>query len=71
MARKKISVLLKKLRKDLELTQVKLAEKLHVSQVSIATWEGDIRIPSTRMLIRIVEFCKSHKIKISMDQFIR
>lgn len=55
--------LLKKIRKDLNLTQEKLAQRLGVSYVSVNEWENAKRKPSPLALWRVEELMKEFRIK--------
>ena len=47
---------LKQLRKDRHLTQQQLADKLHISQSSLAMYERGLRAPNFDMCILIADF---------------
>lgn len=46
---------LKQLRKENDMTQVEMAEKLNVSKGTVAMWEVDMRTPSVGMCKKIAE----------------
>ena len=48
-------ILLKQLRKDEELTQQEVADKINVGQVTYARYENGTRRPSSEMLVRLAE----------------
>ena len=54
----KIGAFLKKLRKEKELTQEQLAEKLSVSGRTVSRWETGNNMPDIGMLIELADFYK-------------
>lgn len=56
MNQQKIGVLLRDLRKEKNLTQAELAEKLGVSNRSISRWENGITMPDFDLLIELADF---------------
>ena len=52
----KIGSFLKELRKERNLTQESLAEKLNVSNRTISRWETGSNMPDIGMLVEIAEF---------------
>lgn len=56
MNQQKIGVLLKELRKEKNLTQAELAEKLGVSNRSISRWENGMTMPDFDLLIELADF---------------
>ncbi len=52
----KIGAFLKLLRKEMQLTQEKLAERLHVSPKTISRWETGSNLPELSMLVELAEF---------------
>lgn len=56
MNQQKIGVLLKELRKEKNLTQAELAEKLGVSKRSISRWENGMTMPDFDLLIELADF---------------
>lgn len=62
----KISQVLKDIRRDHQLTQEALAERLQVSRSAIARWESEKGIPDIANLIAI-----SREFDISLDQLIK
>jgi type I restriction enzyme M protein len=55
--------LLKKIRKDLNLTQEQLAQRLGVSYVSVNEWENARRKPSPLAQWRVGQLVKEFRIK--------
>ena len=55
---KKIGNFLLELRKELNITQEELAEKLYVKRESISKWERGIQIPTVENIINLAEFYK-------------
>lgn len=47
---------IKNLRKLRNLSQVELAERLHVSKQCVSNWENDNIMPSVEMLVRIANY---------------
>ena len=58
--------MLRKLRKQKNLTQRELAEALHISQTSVSKYERGESEPDLAMLIEISDF-----FGISIDEFVR
>lgn len=56
MNQKKTGVLLKNLRKEKNLSQAELAEKLGVSNRSISRWENGMTMPDFDLLIELADF---------------
>ncbi len=56
MNQMKIGAFLKELRKEKELTQEQLAERLNVSNRSVSRWETGSTLPDISMLVEIAEF---------------
>ena len=56
MNQKKTGVLLKNLRKEKNLSQAELAEKLGVSNRSISRWENGMTMPDFDLLIEVADF---------------
>lgn len=56
MNQQKIGVLLKELRKEKNLTQAELAEKVGVSNRSISRWENGMTMPDFDLLIELADF---------------
>lgn len=56
MEQKKIGLFLKELRKENNLTQEVLAEKLNVSGRTVSRWETGINMPDISMLVELSEF---------------
>lgn len=56
MDQKKIGLFLKKLRKENNLTQEVLAEKLNVSSRTVSRWETGSNMPDISMLVELSEF---------------
>ena len=56
MNQMKIGAFLKELRKEKELTQEQLAERLNVSNRSVSRWETGNTLPDISMLVEIAEF---------------
>ena len=52
----KVGIFLKQLRKEKELTQEQLAEKLRVSNRTISRWETGSNMPDIGMLVEIADF---------------
>ena len=52
----KVGIFLKQLRKEKELTQEQLAEKLRVSNRTISRWETGSNMPDISMLVEIADF---------------
>ena len=46
---------IRRLRKEQDMTQEQLAEKLHVSRQTISKWEKGLSIPDADMLLRLVD----------------
>lgn len=57
-------ILVKRLRDKLILTQVELADLLHVSFASINRWETGKHEPTTKVKRKIVELCKENNIRL-------
>lgn len=47
---------IKRLRNSYNLSQVRLAEELHVSKQTVSNWENNNILPSIEMLIKIAQF---------------
>jgi len=56
MDQKKIGIFLKKLRKEKEITQEQLAEKLNVSARTVSRWETGSNLPDISLLVDIADF---------------
>ena len=56
MDQQKMGAFLKKLRKEMILTQEQLAEKFGVSRRSVSRWEGGYNLPDIDILIEMSEF---------------
>ncbi len=50
---------IRRLRKEQDMTQEQLAEKLHVSRQTISKWEKGLSIPDADMLLRLVDALNS------------
>jgi len=61
MNQKKIGLFLKELRKEKNLTQEVLAEKLDVSNRTVSRWETGNNMPDISLL---VELCKLYRVSI-------
>ena len=58
--------MLKRLRKQSNLTQKELADALHISQTSVSKYERGESEPDLAMVIEMADF-----FKVSIDEFIR
>ena len=56
MDQQKIGALLKRLRKEKNLTQEQLAERFGVSRRSVSRWEGGYNLPDIDILIEMSDF---------------
>lgn len=56
MEQKKIGLFLKRLRKENNLTQEALAEKLNISDRTVSRWETGSNMPDISMLVELAEF---------------
>ena len=56
MDQKKIGAFLKELRREKNLTQEELAEKLGVSNRSVSRWENGVTMPDFDLLIELADF---------------
>lgn len=65
MNQKKIGLFLKELRKEKELTQEQLSEKLGVTNRSISRWENGVNMPDLDLVIEIVNY-----FGISIEEFL-
>lgn len=65
MDQKKIGLFLKELRKEKELTQEQLSEKLGVTNRSISRWENGANMPDLDLVIEIVNY-----FDISIEEFL-
>lgn len=65
MDQKKIGLFLKELRKEKELTQEQLSEKLGVTNRSISRWENGVNMPDLDLVIEIVNY-----FGISIEEFL-
>ena len=61
----KYSQFVKKVRKDLNLTQTELAEALDVSYATINRWENSQVLPSKLAIKSFLDFCENNFIDIS------
>lgn len=59
------SQFVKKVRKDLNLTQTELAEALDVSYATINRWENSQVLPSKLAIKSFLDFCENNFIDIS------
>lgn len=50
-----MSVMIKKRRTAMHLTQQKLGERVGVSQSAVGMWESGIRTPQTKILLKLAE----------------
>ncbi|WP_461207601.1 helix-turn-helix domain-containing protein [Clostridium sp. DL1XJH146] len=64
------SDLLKKVRKDLNMTQEQLARELHVSFSTVNRWENDKSNPSNIAKVLFYSFCKEKGITIEQNEVI-
>jgi len=55
---------LKQARKELNMSQMALAEELGVAFSTINRWENEIHMPSYGAVKKFEELCKKHKLKI-------
>ena len=53
MEQKKIGTFLKKLRKEKNITQEELAEKLNVSNRTVSRWETGSNMPDISLLVQL------------------
>lgn len=51
-----INEMIRKLRKDFNISQVELASKLGVTKHCVSNWENDNILPSIEMLIKIAKY---------------
>ena len=51
-----INKMIRKLRKDFNISQVELASKLGVTKQCVSNWENDNILPSIEMLIKIAKY---------------
>lgn len=56
--------LVKKIREEMIITQVELAEILGVSFASINRWETGKHEPTTKIKRKIIELCKANNIEL-------
>ena len=52
----KIGAFLKELRKEKNLTQEKLAEKLNVTSRTVSRWETGVNLPDLSLLVELADF---------------
>jgi transcriptional regulator with XRE-family HTH domain len=62
---------IKKLREKMLVTQKELAEILHVSRVSIASYECGLTIPSFKIMRKLIELGEKNGVKIDANQFFK
>ena len=55
----------REIRDTLGLTQVELANKLHVSETAVSRWENDHCQPDRRSSLKLENLLKRHKMKES------
>lgn len=58
----KFSILLKKTRRKLGLTQEDLARELNVSWVTINRWENGKTVPFKNTMMQFVKFCRENNV---------
>lgn len=51
-----INEMIRKLRKDFNISQVELASKLGVTKQCVSNWENDNILPSIEMLVKIAKY---------------
>ena len=56
MDQQKIGTFLRKLRREKELTQEQLAEKMNVSSRTVSRWETGVNMPDLSILVELAEF---------------
>ena len=56
MDQKKTGMLLKELRKEMNLTQEQLAEKFNISSRSVSRWETGTNLPDLSILVELADF---------------
>ncbi|RDU21913.1 helix-turn-helix transcriptional regulator [Anaerosacchariphilus polymeriproducens] len=61
----KYSEFVKKVRKDLNLTQKQLADELEVSYATINRWENSHVLPSKLAIKSFIDFCENNFIDIT------
>ena len=59
---------IRKLRKELGLTQLKLGKLVGVSQVSVSFWESEFQCPNAARLEKLNKLAKKHGIKINFGE---
>lgn len=50
-----MSVVIKKRRRAMHLTQQKLGERIGVSQSAVGMWESGVRTPQTKFLLKLAQ----------------
>ena len=58
----KFNVLLKEVRKELNISQEQFAHELNVSFTTLNRWENNRCVPSRLAKLRILDYCKSKNI---------
>jgi len=58
----KFNVLLKEVRKELNISQEQFAHELNVSFTTLNRWENNRCVPSRLAKLRILDYCKSKDI---------
>lgn len=56
---------IKKIRWELRLTQIALAQEIGCSQSAIASYEKILRLPSYAILKKLDDFAKKNKVKVT------
>lgn len=57
------SLLIKRIREEMLITQMELAEMLGVSFATVNRWEKGHHVPTIKQKRAIRDFCKKHKIE--------
>lgn len=58
---------LKKIRTRLGCSQVELAKKLKVNQVTVSSWETEVRHPSPRYVAKLISLAKAKGLEITYE----
>ena len=66
-----VSAVIKQLRLSLGLEQGEFGNLLGVTPGTISNWENERRYPRLPKLRKMIEIAKEHKIKLSMQDFLK
>ncbi len=61
-----IDVILKTLRKEMNISQEQLARDLNVSFTTLNRWENNRSKPSRLALMRIIEYCETRGVSVEV-----